>query len=46
MILNTIQDRRWNMVGHVLRHEKELLNIKIAEKRMEKKIEDDQEDLT
>jgi len=32
-ILNTIKERRWNMIGHILRHEEELLYIIIEGKR-------------
>jgi len=31
-ILSTIKERRWNMIGHVLRHEEELLYIIIEGK--------------
>ncbi|VVC32823.1 Hypothetical protein CINCED_3A018608 [Cinara cedri] len=35
-ILKTIKARRWNMIGHILRHENELI-YKIIEAKMEDK---------
>jgi len=46
-ILNTVEERRWNMIGHVLRREGELLYITTEGKRNGKREnEDDQERLT